>query len=123
MTERQFKIGNGHHFFDGALAHCSLRCKNQGVARESRGKVEIVHGEQDAFAALAGNPNITNLRELDFQLNDSLSDDDAAALARAATRFTSLTKLEFWGTRMTAAARATLRGAFGNRVTVNGQPA
>ena len=79
--------------------------------------------EADAFESLAGNPNASNLRELDLQLNDALSSDAATALAHGAIRFTSLTKLELWGTRMTTAARATLRGAFGNRVTVNGQPA
>ncbi len=84
--------------------------------------VVAVLGE-DALEALAGNPNVRNLRDVDLQLDDALSNDAATALARAAIRFTSLTKLELWGTRMTTAARATLRGAFGNRVTINGEPA
>ena len=62
----------------GDLRHAAAAFARPEMTR-LRGLFVVAALGEDAFAALAGNPNVTNLRELDFQLNDSLSDDDAAA--------------------------------------------
>jgi uncharacterized protein (TIGR02996 family) len=47
----------------------------------------------DAFAALAANPHVSNLRKIGFSDLASFSDASAEALASAASRFTSLREL------------------------------
>ena len=88
-----------------------------------RGLFVVAPLTAQAFAALASNPNATNFRELDFQLTSGFNDEAAAALAGGAATFVNLTKLELWDARPSSTARTILRRAFGNRVTVNGQPA
>ncbi len=76
-----------------------------------------------ALTTLARNPAVTTLREVEVNLAASDAAEGVSALATAAPNFSSLTSLNVFGSGVTPHTHAILRTAFGNCVTVNGQPA